>query len=108
MSINSIKTVNNIEELKVTMEVYTKDYIVQDKKGKEVVVRGNKNLINDYIYSLTFVKNIDRKLIYCPNCGHKISNGMSEKCKYCDAVLVHESKKYVLSKIQMLSQSVKK
>lgn len=108
MSIRFIGTVNDIEQLKVVMEVHTKDYIVQTKGKKEVVVRGNKNLINDYIYELTFVKNRVRKLNYCPNCGNKISKGMSEKCKYCDAILVHETNTYVLSKIQMLSQKVYK
>ena len=104
MSIKSMSVVNNKEELKVYMEVTCKDYMVQMKDGNEKVVRGNSSVINDYLYEMTFVRNIVNTLKYCPNCGSELNNGMSARCNHCGGIIVHETDEYVLSKKQMIRQ----
>ena len=107
MSIKNLSIVNGTEELKVVMEVTCRDYMVENKNGKEIVVRGNSNIINDYIYEMTFVRSAIRDIKYCPNCGAELTGGMSSKCQYCNGIIIHGTDKYVLSKKQMLKQSTK-
>ena len=96
---------NNFEEIKVIMQVTCHDYIVENKNGKEKVIRGKSSIINDYIYAMTFVRNIKIKKPECPNCGTKLDNAMSSICPSCKSVVVHDSDNWVLSKKQMLRQT---
>ena len=96
---------NNFEEIKVIMQVTCHDYIVENKNGKEIVIRGKSSIINDYIYAMTFVRNIKIKKPECPNCGTKLDNAMSSICPSCKSVVVHDSDNWVLSKKQMLRQT---
>lgn len=95
----------NAEELYIRMEVTCRDYIVQNKNGKEKVVRGNPKYLNDYIYMMTFVRTIDGKVDNCPNCGAKLDSGASSICSSCKSVVVHGSDNWVLTKKKMLEQT---
>ena len=96
---------NNYEEIKVIMQVTCHDYIVENKNGKEKVIRGKSSIINDYIYAMTFVRNIKIKKPVCPNCGTNLDNAMSSICPSCKSVVVHDTDNWVLSKKQMLRQT---
>ena len=105
MCITFDKVENNLEEMTVTMEVTCRDYIVQMKDGKEKVIRGKESYINDYIYSMTFVRNIKKKTTSCPNCGSVLNDAQSSICPSCKAVVIHETENWVLTKKKMLEQS---
>lgn len=96
---------NNFEEIKVIMQVTCRDYIVENKNGKEKVIRGKESIINDYIYAMTFVRNIKVKKPECPNCGAKLDNAMSSICPSCNSVVIHDTDNWVLTKKQMLRQT---
>ena len=107
MVVSNHEIVNNIEKIEVIMEVTCKDYIVQMVDGKEKVIRGTSSRTVDYIYRMTFVRNVKVSAKYCTNCGSKLEEAMSERCKYCNSILVHETTKYVLAKKEVLLQTFK-
>ena len=104
MVVTNDKIDNNFEELTVFMEVTCRDYIVQMKNGKETVIRGKEKYINDYIYQMTFVRNIKIKTPTCPNCGANLDNAISSICPSCKSVVIHETDHWVLTKKKMLEQ----
>ena len=100
-----VKTAKKIE-IEVLLQVTCRDYIV-DKDNK--VVRGNKHLINDYIYKLVFVKSLkESELKICPNCGAKLENATSDRCEHCNTVIAKESTRFAMTDKKMLRQKVVK
>lgn len=98
-----VKTAKKIE-IEVLLQVTCRDYIV-DKNNK--VIRGNKRAINEYFYKLVFVKSIEpSKLKVCPNCGAKLENAASDKCEYCNTIIVKESTNFAMTDKKMLKQSI--
>lgn len=104
-SIKNISNKKGKQEIKVLLRVTCRDYLV-DANNK--TVRGNKGAINDYLYQLTFVRSsVPSKLKYCPNCGAKLENSVSDKCDYCGSVVVRDSDNFVMTDKKMITQSVK-
>ena len=98
-----VKTPKKIE-IEVLLQVTCRDYIV-DKNNK--VVRGNKRAINHYSYKLVFVKSLkESSLKTCPNCGAKLENAQSDKCEYCNTVIVKESTNFAMTDKKMLRQKI--
>ena len=98
--INDIVKNKKTITLSVVLCVSFLDYVV-DKKTNQVT-RGLKNQLITNNYKLTYVisSKIDnnKKELKCPNCGAKLTNKASNKCEYCDTVVVTESHEFVLSK----------
>ena len=93
-------------EIVVLLQVTCRDYIV-DINNK--VIRGNDRAINHYYYKLTFIKSLKAsKLKVCPNCGAKLENAQSDKCEYCNTVIVKESTNFAMTDKKMLKQSIVK
>lgn len=98
-----ISTENNIEKIKVYLQVATKDYVV-DVNNK--VVRGNKNIRNKMEYIITLNKNIEKENIKkCPSCGAPIDIVSGGKCPYCDSVIHNYNDKFVMSKKECVGQN---
>ena len=102
--INDVNVNKDVMTVKVMMEVYCKDYLIDIKTDK--VLRGDRNRINHYYYLLSFTKDIEADDNTCPNCGAKISSSKSAKCEHCDAVINKKSNKFVLSNKKMIKQEV--
>lgn len=102
----SIHDNSNKIEIRLKLEVTCRDYLLDIKKNN--VVRGDKNIINDYIYELIFVSSKESsKIEYCPNCGAKLEDAASTKCQYCDSVILKDSRNYTLVSKKMLKQGRK-
>lgn len=48
-------------------------------------------------YDVTFVKNIVFNDIKCPNCGNDLPDKATDKCPYCNSVIVSKSSEWVIS-----------
>lgn len=92
----SIKKTDLTEELKVKLHVRMKDYIINTADGKPK--HGDPNKIMDNNYIITLERSRREEIHNCPNCGGELKDKASEKCKYCDAVLVKGSKDFVIVK----------
>ena len=104
-SITDIKKKHLKIEITVTLQVTCRDYIV-NSTGK--VLRGNKYNINHYTYSLKFVRSEKNSHItICPNCGAALENTNSDKCEYCNTVIVKDTDNYVMTDKKMLRQFVR-
>lgn len=103
MDITSVVVENDKVTLKSILDVEFADYVV-DKDDK--VVRGNKNDKMHITYELTFISTINKeKLTNCPNCGAPIKkDNASDKCEYCNAVIVKSSYDWVLAKKENKNQ----
>ena len=102
----SIHDNSNKIEIRLKLEVTCRDYLLDIKKNN--VIRGDKNIINDYIYELVFVSSKESsKIEYCPNCGAKQDDATSTKCQYCDSVILKDSRNYTLVSKKMLKQGRK-
>ena len=91
------------EKVTLTLEIAVSfyDYITQNGR----VVRGNKNVMINQHYKMTFVCNIDNyKASVCPNCGATLDNSASNICTYCGSVVTSLSNKWVLSKKSSICQ----
>ena len=104
MNVIDVTRSNNIEEMKVVMEVTCKDYVVETIDGIEEVIQGNEYYNMIYYYEMTFVRHIKKHIKKCPNCGNKLKGGLSIKCEYCGGVVILETDHFVLSKKEMLKQ----
>ena len=107
MNVIDVTRNNNIEQVKVVMEVTCKDYVVETIDGIEEVIKGDSYYDMIYDYEMTFVRNIKKKTKKCPNCGNKLDDAMSTQCEYCGGVIIHETDHFVLAKKEMLKQEMK-
>lgn len=96
---------NKTISLSVNMKVECYDYII-DSTNK--TVRGNDKHKVTYNYFMTFNKGISNKSNKCPNCNAPLDNVNSSKCPYCDSNIINENYDWVLSKKQVISQTVNK
>ena len=105
--INDVCVHENLLTIKVSMEVYCRDYMINTKTG--YVTRGKSNVINHYFYVLTFTKNVASDNIdNCPNCCAKISSfGNTVVCEYCGSVVNKTSSNFVLADKKMAIQKIK-
>ncbi len=93
----------NFISLTLKMKVECYDYII-DKDGK--TVRGNDKQKVIYEYAMTFNKGVSDQQNKCPNCNAPLENVNSSKCPYCDSNIINENYDWVLSKKQVLSQTI--
>lgn len=104
--INKIVKRHQKDEITVTLAVTCRDYIINAKTGK--VVRGVQTAINHYTYELKFVRSQKGSLItICPNCGAALENTNSDKCEYCETVIVKDTDNYVMTDKKMIRQYIK-
>lgn len=100
--ISNISIDNNLTTINTVLKVTCNDYVI-DNNNK--VVRGNKYRTLTYTYLLTFTKYTNpTNITNCPNCGAKIDINASGKCKYCNATIINEEEKWIMTKKQMLIQ----
>ena len=85
----------------VNLSVSFKDYIVNNE---DKVVRGNKTKTYHMTYELTFIKTKDKKDNICPNCGKKLEQQASNRCPYCNSIVIADSYDYVMSRKVKISQ----
>lgn len=93
---NYINQNDNLEvETKYIIEFY--DYIIDKASGK--VLRGSKSNKLRMYYNFTFImKNTDKKIDKCPNCGAPVEVNASGVCPYCNSKIVGENTSWVMSK----------
>ena len=92
---NYVDVFNNDFKIKIPLEVYCKDYIIDISTGN--VIRENNKVINYYFYNLTFNKCNNTNLKYCLNCNAKLhDSGRSVKCEYCVSVIIRNADNLIL------------
>ena len=79
----------------VSLVVGFYDYVV-DKDEK--VVRGKENVLMTNAYDLTFISTTTKGKKVCPSCGAPLKNESSNKCEYCDSIIVLEDHDWIMSK----------
>lgn len=89
--------------LAVNIRLTCLDYII-DANGNPV--RGNKDKKVTYEYLMIFTRSLSSKPNKCPNCGADLNNVNSSTCEYCRANLINENYDWVLSKKQILYQTI--
>lgn len=100
--ISNISIDNNITTIQTVLKVTCNDYVIDNN---DKVVRGNKYRTLTYTYILTFTKYKEPKNITnCPNCGAEININSNGKCEYCNATIINEEDKWIMTKKQMLVQ----
>ena len=92
----SINKTDLTEEVQVKMHVRMRDYIINTADGKPK--HGDPNKVMDNNYIITLERSRRNEIQFCPNCGGELTSKASQKCKYCDAVLVKGSKEFVIVK----------
>lgn len=102
---------SRIENLDVYLKVRLKDYIIDDNTRQ--VIEGDKNLEITMEYLLVMSRKMGVKtqlhekttVTTCPNCGANISINASGVCEYCDSVVSNGEFDWVLTRMEVLSQS---
>jgi Uncharacterized protein conserved in bacteria len=100
-----------IENLDVYFKVRLKDYIIDDHTRQ--VIEGDKDLEITMEYLLVMSRKLGVKtqlndkatVTTCPNCGANISINASGVCEYCDSVVSNGEFDWVLTRMEVLSQS---
>ena len=112
---------SNQEKFVITLQVLCRDYMVldleninlfknSDFKEKKIFernfyIKSNSKRINDYTYSLTFLRNKETDLDKCPNCNAKLPfSGRSVKCSYCGSLVERKNTNLVLIDKKMIRQ----
>ena len=80
------------------------DYIVDITTGE--VIRGRRNNKARVDYEMRFRKtlNENEKINQCPNCGAELNINSAGYCNYCNAKIVIENTKWVLTEKKVLGQ----
>lgn len=91
----SMETNNEIVSLTIRMLVNCMDYIV-DKDNK--IINGSDIQKVCYDYEMTFIKKMSKKTDKCLKCSAPLENINSNKCPYCDSVIIGENYDWVLAK----------
>ena len=101
----SIDKKKDLEELRVKLHVEMKDYVINTKTNK--VTHGEKNGIMDNTYIITLERSLNNEITNCPDCGAEIKDQASQKCEYCDAILVKGPGKFVMVKKETIKSGYK-
>ncbi len=102
-AIRNYQSFNGQERYVVILQVLCKDYLINDETNK--VISGSKKRINDYTYSLTFLRNESVDVEKCPNCDANLSStGQTVKCPYCGSVIERKTTNLVLVDKKMLRE----
>ncbi len=95
--IKKVEKQNDSIILEVYLSVSFYDYVINTSTNK--VTRGDKNRLITNNYCLTFIKDVAGSDVKtCPNCGAPIKDTHSSTCEYCNSNIVKKSKKFILSK----------
>lgn len=92
----SVKKNDLTEEVIVKLHVTMKDYLINTTDNS--IKNGDPNKTMDINYFITLERSIRSEIHNCPNCGGELKDTASQKCPYCDAVLVKGSKDFVMVK----------
>ena len=92
----SVKKNDLTEEVIVKLHVTMKDYIINTTDNS--IKNGDPNKTMDINYFITLERSIRSEIHNCPNCGGELKDTASQKCPYCDAVLVKGSKDFIMVK----------
>ena len=92
----SVTKTDLTEEVRVKLHVQMTDYVINTKTNE--VKHGDKNKVMDNNYVITLERSLREEIHNCPNCGGELKDTASQKCPYCDAVLVKGSKDFVIVK----------
>ena len=93
--------------ISIDLKVKCRDYLINDENKK--VVRGNKNKLWNYEYTIDFLiaKSIEDVLKKCPSCGAELDEEKGSRllCPYCRTLLVRKSPNLVMTRKHMERQS---
>ena len=84
------------EEVRVKLHIQMTDYVINTATNE--VKHGDPNKVMDNNYVITLERSIREEIHNCPNCGGELKDNASQKCPYCDAILVKGSKDFVMVK----------
>ena len=99
--LTAVEKTNEDFTLKGAYRVAFYDFVVDANNN---VVRGTKERKIEMVYELTFVGSLDAINNKCPHCGAPLSEAASNKCAYCNSIVVSKTHKLVLSKKQAIKQ----
>lgn len=99
------------ESLDVYMRVRYKDYIIDDNTKKVIEGDPNLEIFMEYELAMSRKKGVATRLEQstvvstCPNCGANVSINASGECEYCGSVVSNGDFDWVLTRLDVLSQS---
>lgn len=103
IKIINVSIENNIVNVEAYVKVSCYDYVINTKNNH--VIRGTDKRKLELEYIIDFVKDNNSKTkINCPNCGNEVDIISSQKCQYCDSILVQNASEFVMSKKTMIGQ----
>lgn len=85
---------NNRVIIKYFLRVSFYDYVIDTTTNE--VIRGTNDRVITNNYIMTFTKNINENVNFCPNCGAKIEKLNEGNCVYCNAILINATNDYTL------------
>ena len=101
----SVKKNDLTEEVIVKLHISMHDYVINTTDNS--VKHGDPNKTMDINYMITLERSIREEIHNCPNCGGELKDKASQKCPYCDAVLVKGSKDFIMTKKTNMQQLYK-
>ncbi|MBE6159751.1 MAG: hypothetical protein E7157_01745 [Lactobacillales bacterium] len=98
-----VRKENNNVIITINLLISCIEYIT-DKKNNFISGNNGDTLFKNC--NITFIKNDNDNEInkYCPNCGAEITNSASNKCKYCDSIIISNKHDWVMSKQELIEQ----
>lgn len=108
--IENYRKINDYDYVDVIISARFIDYIVNDETG--ALVKGNNRQPVHMTYRWKLMRKQGIKSTYahidataCPNCGANISINQAGKCEYCSSIVTRGDYDWILSEIEVLSQS---
>ena len=102
-TIKDVKVNNDSIEINSILKVTCRDYMINDNNNE--VIRGNKNQVRMYTYSITLrADKLDEKIDKCPSCGSELDDKVSMICPYCHNLIVKKSSEFVMTSKNMITQ----
>lgn len=109
--IRDYREYGDIETLDVYLKARIRDYIIEDATKKVIEGNPQQEIIIEYILSMSRKKGILTRsgagttVNTCPNCGANISINAAGECEYCGSVVTSGDFDWVLTRLEVLSQS---
>lgn len=101
-----IKNEKKVYSIAVYLRVNCYDYLIDSKTKRILRGKKYKKMVCEYL--ITYVKNSNKEIKNCPNCGTQIKADISShKCPYCDSLIVLVPQKYVMNNIRCIGQHMK-